>query len=109
MGGGGVDTKRLNHGRCFEQVLYGLLHRVELFALVALGILSRIPEAECEDAIRFRVGEDYGLVHESGLTPQNGQNLVIDGIAYLTCFSGLAGHFYNSGKHGRRSFRLVKG
>src|SRR5450755_1384948 len=67
-----------------------------------------MPEAECEDAIRLRVGDDYGLVHESGLPLQNGQDLVIDGIAQLACSSGLAGYFNNPGKHGKRSFRLVK-
>src|SRR5579859_3717705 len=56
-------------------MLYGLLHRVELLALVAFGILSRFPEAEREDAIRLRVGDDHGLVHESRLPPQNGQDL----------------------------------
>jgi hypothetical protein len=39
VGGGGVDIKGPNHRRSVEQVLYGFLHRVELFALVALGIL----------------------------------------------------------------------
>jgi hypothetical protein len=72
-------------------MLYGLLHRVELFALVALGILSRIPKAQREDAIRVRVGDDYGHVYESGLPLQNGQNFVIDGIAKFACLSGLAG------------------
>jgi hypothetical protein len=33
--------------------VHGLLHRVELLALVALGILARIPEAQPEDAIRL--------------------------------------------------------
>jgi hypothetical protein len=55
VGGEGVDIKGLNHGPSFEQVLYRLLHRVELFALVSLGILSRVPETDREDAIRFRV------------------------------------------------------
>lgn len=103
-----MDIKGSDHRCSFEQVLHRLLHRVELFALVALGILSRVPEAEREDTIRLRVLDDYGLVHESALSPQNGQNLVIDGIAKLTCFSGLAGYFHNSGKHGKRSFRLVR-
>jgi hypothetical protein len=39
---------------------------------------------------------------------KNGQDLVIDGIAQLACFSGLAGQFNNSRIHGKRSFRLVK-
>jgi len=56
VGSGGMDIKGPNHGRSFEQVLYGLLHRVELFALVALGIFSRMPEAERKDTIRLRVG-----------------------------------------------------
>jgi len=104
VGGGGVDIKGPNHRRRFKQVLYGLLYRVELFALVALGILSRVPEAERENAIRLRVGDDYGLVHESGLLIQNGQDLVIDGIAQFACFSGLAGHFNDSRIHGSAPF-----
>jgi len=104
-----VDIKGADLGRSFEQVLYGLLYRVELFALVALGILSGTPEAERENAIRLRVGDDCGLVDESGLPLQNGQNLVVNGIAKLACLSGLAGLFNDSGKHGKRSFRLVMG
>jgi hypothetical protein len=76
-----VDIEGLNDGRNLHQVLYGPLHRVELLALVALGILSRIPEAEGEDAIGLRVGDDHGLVDESGLPLQNGQDLIINGIA----------------------------
>jgi hypothetical protein len=93
VGGGGVDIEGPNHGRSLHQVLYGLLHRVELLALVALGILARIPEAEGEDAIRLRVGDDHGLADESDLPLQNGQNLVIDGVAQLARLSGLAGQF----------------
>jgi hypothetical protein len=37
----GVDVKGANLGCSFEQMLYGLLHLVELLALIALGILSR--------------------------------------------------------------------
>src|SRR5438552_7435442 len=59
VGGGGVDVKGADHGRGFEQVLYDPLHLVELLALVALRVLSRIPEAEREDAIRLRVGDDH--------------------------------------------------
>jgi hypothetical protein len=58
VGGGGVDIKGANLGCSFEQVLHGLLHRVELLALVALGILARIPEAQREDAIRLRVRDE---------------------------------------------------
>jgi hypothetical protein len=89
--GGSVDIKRPNYGRSFEQVLHRLLHGVELFALVALGILPRIPKAESEDAIRLRVGDDYRLIHESDLLPQDGQNLIFDGLAKVSCFSGIAG------------------
>ena len=38
VGGGGVEVKGADLGCSFEQVLYGLLHRVELLALVALGV-----------------------------------------------------------------------
>lgn len=55
MGGGGVDIKGPNHGHVFEQMLHDLLHCVELFALVTLGVLSRIPEAEGQHPIRFLV------------------------------------------------------
>ena len=60
-----------------------------MLALVALGVFSRIPEAEREDAIRLRVGDDHGLVDESGLPLQDGQDLVIDGVAELACLSDL--------------------
>src|SRR5712691_43189 len=55
MDGGGVNIKGLHLRGSFDQVLYGFLHRVELFARVALGILSTLPKAEGEDAIRVRV------------------------------------------------------
>lgn len=105
VGYGGVDIKGSNHEPSFEQVLYRLLHCVELFARVALGIFSRIPETEREDAVRLRIRDDHRLIYESDLTLQNRQNLVIDGIAQLACFSGLAGDLNNPGKHGKRSSR----
>jgi len=107
VGGGGVDIEGANLRSRFEQMLYGLLHRVELLALVALGILSRQPEAEREDAIRLRVRDDHSLVHESGLPPQNGQDLVINRVAQLACLSGLAGQFNGSRIHGIAPFGQV--
>src|SRR5439155_25423411 len=60
-----------------------------------------------DDAIRLRVGDDHGLVDESGLPLQNGQDLVIDGVTELACLSGLAGQFNSTRIHGKRSFRFV--
>lgn len=106
--GRGMNIKGSNYRGSFKQMLRELLHRVELFARVALGILSRVPETEREDAIWFGLRDHHGLVDEPGLLPQNGQHFVINGAAEFTGFSGLAGDFDDSGIHGKRSFRWLR-
>ena len=65
--------------------------KTQLLLVVAFGIFSLVPKAQSQDPSRFGVRDQNGLVHESGLLLQNGQDLVIDGFAELTCFSRFGG------------------
>ena len=91
MGGRGMDVKRPDHGFGFEQGFKYFVDLGILLPVVTLGIFSLVPKAQSQDPSRFGIRDQNGLVYESGLLLQNGQDFVVDGFADLRCLSRFGG------------------
>src|SRR5215813_8326038 len=89
--GRGVDIEGPDNGGSVQEVREHLADLGILFLAVAFGFLFGIPEAERQNSILLAVRHENGFVHESGLFLQDGQDLVVDGSAKLTSFSGFGG------------------
>jgi hypothetical protein len=80
-----------------------------LLLAIALGVVLLVPKAHAQDTARFGIRNQNGLVHEPGLFFQNGQDLVIDGLAEFACLSWFGVEFYDSCIHGEHVGNKVKG
>jgi hypothetical protein len=61
-----VDIERAHNWFRFEQGLQSFANIVVLAPLVTLCVLSRLPKAERQDAIRVCVRNENNLIHEPG-------------------------------------------
>ncbi len=87
MRSGRMDVKRPDHGFSCEQGFKYFVDLGILLPVVAFGIFSPVPKAQSQDPSRFGIRDQNGLVLESDLLLQNGQDFVVDGFADITCFS----------------------
>src|SRR6476661_3979913 len=89
----------------FDQVADNIGDPVELFTLICVCMLFRLPKADSENAIGVFVGDQSDFVEESRLTLQDSEDFIIHCASEVSGFPGFAGYFYDSGKHTRYSFR----
>lgn len=93
----GAETRAILRSFCGD--LAKLVRTVVLFALIELGALFRLPEADSDDSVGSRVQDHHDRVHKAMLLPENRQELVVDGVAESACFAGFAGSFNDSRTH----------
>src|SRR2546430_7751577 len=94
-----MDLKRAHDWFGFEQGLQSIANTFILLTLVTLCILSRLPKAECQDAIRVRVRHQNNLVRKPGLFFQDRYYLDVDRAGEFSCLALFANQFNYACKH----------
>jgi hypothetical protein len=82
-----------------KQVPNRVMYLLELLAMVLLGVSFGIPEADADNSIGFRVGNQHDFVNEAALFFENRHGLLIDGVCQFFCLSGFACEFDYACKH----------
>src|SRR5208282_2781040 len=95
--------------RAVDLMLDDLFDLRVLLVAVPLGVFFRLPEAQRQNSLGFRVRYQHDLIHKPRLGFQRAQHSLVDGVAQLLCFSWLRSHLNNSCEHGMGSFRETKG
>jgi hypothetical protein len=67
-----MDLERTDNGVALKQVLQGFANAIVLLPLITLCVVSRLPKAERQSAIRVCVRYENNLIHEPGLFFQIG-------------------------------------
>src|SRR5437773_11520232 len=94
-----MDLERADNRFGLKQWLQGLANAVVLLPLITLCVLSRLPKAECQDAIRVCVRNENNLIHEPGLFFQDRYYLVVDCAGEFSCLALFANQFNYACKH----------
>src|SRR5206468_11567601 len=103
-----MDIERTHNWFCLKQGLQSVANTVVLLPLVTLRVLSRLPKAERQHAIRVRVRDENNLIHEPGLFFQDWYYLLVDGAGKFSCLALFADQFNYACKHACAAFvRLV--
>src|SRR5712691_9312096 len=98
MGGGGIHLEGPNYRFGLKQVLEHVMDLGILLLAVTFRVVLPVPKAESQDLIGVSVRNQNSLVHESRLLFENGQNLVVNGVAEVLCLSWFGGEFYDPRK-----------
>jgi len=79
-----MDIERTHNWFGLEQVLQSFANAVVLLPLITLCVLSRLPKAERQHAIRVCVRNQNNLIHEPSLFFQDRYYLVVNGAGKLS-------------------------